>query len=269
MLLVLCCLLGITSGFGQDVVLKKLYDGIEDMRLEVKTPPKIYIDFSGRPPSQYAEETWFFKRAFEIEFGLCYGTDGVKPFPNPIFVNKVVGGSFTKRGSNQKVFFANQGCGKIRSAVSIMDGDKGVAFYNFNLEEPFYAGFSVNDINKNGLNEVLLVVQSRAKLLQDKMLEVQLLEFPNAKPTSLGSFFVGGPPVHYFDETCSSRAPKELRTHFPSNIIYVQRGKVPQFFAEGWEVNCDYLENGVKTRKASSLTPIKPVPRTVPLTRLF
>jgi hypothetical protein len=37
MLLVLCSLLGMTPGFGQDVVLKKLYDGIEDMRLEVKS----------------------------------------------------------------------------------------------------------------------------------------------------------------------------------------------------------------------------------------
>jgi hypothetical protein len=69
--------------------------------------------------------------------------------------------------------------------------------------------------------------------------------------------------------SCSSDAPKDLRTHFPSNIIDLQKGKVPQFFAKGWKVNCDYLEKGVKARKASNLTPIKPVPRAVPLTRLF
>jgi hypothetical protein len=39
MLLVLFGLLGMTSGFGQDVVLKKLYDGIEDMRLEIQREP--------------------------------------------------------------------------------------------------------------------------------------------------------------------------------------------------------------------------------------
>jgi hypothetical protein len=272
-LLVVFGLLGMTSGFGQDVVLKKLYDGIEDMRLVVKTSPEIYIDLSGEPPSKYAEETWFFRRAFNIEFGLCHGTDGANSFSNPIYVYKVVRGSFTKRGSNQKVFFAKDGCGKIRSAVSIMDGDKGIAFYNFNLEEPFYAAFSVNDINKNGLNEILFVAQSRAKSPQDEMLAVQLLEFPNANPVSLGSFFIGGPPRSDIWRpdyvVCTPKAPRELQKSFPSNIIYVQKGKVPQFFAESWEVNCDYLEKGVKARKVSGLIPIKPVPRAVPLTRSF
>jgi hypothetical protein len=141
------------------------------------------------------------------------------------------------------------------------------------LSETIYAAFSVSDISQNGLSELMLVVQSRAKAPWNEFLAVQLLEFPNAKPVSLGSFFIGGPPRLDTDGprfiTCLPKAPKELQKTFPSNIIYVQKGKVPQFFAEGWEVNCDYLEKGVKAKKISSLTPIKPVPRAVPLTRLF
>ena len=43
MLLVVFDLLGMTSGFGQDVVLKKLYDGIEDMRLASKRSENCFL----------------------------------------------------------------------------------------------------------------------------------------------------------------------------------------------------------------------------------
>jgi hypothetical protein len=267
MLLVMFGLLGMTSSFGQDITLKKLYDGIEDMRLEVEQNRLGAFN----PYDPYAKETKFLESKIQNRFKTCppagLGDKPPAPFVN---VNKVMTGSFSKRGSNQELYFTDWGCELSTYGISIMEGDKSIAFYN---SETIYAAFSVSDINQNGLSELMLVVQSRAKAPWNEFLAVQLLEFPNAKPVSLGSFFIGGPPRLDTDGprfiTCLPEAPKELQKSFPSNILYVQKGKVPQFFAEGWEVNCDYLEKGVKAKKVSSLTPIKPVPRAVPLMRLF
>ena len=262
-------LLGMTSSFGQDMTLKKLYNGIEDMRLEVGQPNMLRQDTALNP---LKKETVFLKSTIQTHFKSCSpaGIDD-KSYQPDISVRKVMTGSFTRRGSSQNLYLTYFACELDGDGISIMEGKKSIAFYE---SEHIYAAFSVSDINQNGLNELMLVVQARAKAPWDEMLAVQLLEFPNAKPVSLGSFFIGG-PVDSWDDlppdyiTCSSRAPKELQKYFPSNILYVQKGKTPQFFAEGWEVNCDYLEKGVKAKKISSLKPIKPVPRAVPLTRLF
>jgi hypothetical protein len=269
MLLVMLGLLGMTSSFGQDITLKKLYDGIEDMRLEVGQPNMLRQNSALNP---LKKETGFLKRTIQNQFKSCSpaGIDD-KPYQPDISARKVMTGSFTKRGLSQNLYLTYFACELDGDGISIMEGKKSIAFYE---SEHIYAAFSVSDINQNGLNELMLVMQARAKAPWDEMLAVQLLEFPNAKPVSLGSFFIGG-PVDSWDDlppeyiTCSPQAPKELQKFFPSNIIYVQKGKIPQFFAEGWEVNCDYLEKGVKARKVSSLTPIKPVPRAVGLTRLF
>jgi hypothetical protein len=266
MLLVTFGLLGMTSSFGQDVTLKKLYDGIEDMRLEVEMRPE--LSRGERPPDPYVKDTKFLKSLIRKRFEACVPIeDGIQV---DLSVRKTIRGSFTKRFSSQKLYLTKWGCEIWGDGISIVEDGQSIAFYE---SDTIYAAFSVNDINQNGLNELMLVVQSRAKAPWNEMLAIQILEFPNTKPISLGSFFIGG-PTRTDDEipnyiTCSPRAPKELQTYFPSNIIDVQKGKVPQFFAEGWEVNCDYLEKGVKAKKVSSLTPIKPVPRAVPLTRLF
>jgi hypothetical protein len=279
-LLVLCCLLGVTSGFGQDVVLKKLYDGIEDMRLEVEQRSK---PIPGEFVDPYKRESAFLKTLIQKKFEPCEFPDDsgkmtqfrdasgslVRP---DVFIRKAINGSFTKPNLSQKLYRTGFGCDMPWVGIAIVQGDKSIAFYD--TDSYIYDVFSVKDLNQNGLNEVMLILQSKAKAPWDEMLAIQLLEFPNAKPVSLGSFFVGGPPNSYADGggdfiTCSSQAPRELQKSFPSNIIYVQKGKVPQFFAESWEVSCDFLKKGVKARKVSSLTPIKPVPRAVPLTRLF
>jgi hypothetical protein len=278
-LLVLCGLLGVTSGFGQGVVLKKLYDGIEDMRLEVEQRSK---PVPGEFVDPYKRESTFLRTLLQKKFEPCEFPDDsgkmtrlrdasgsfVKP---DISIRKAINGSFTKPSSSQKLYRTGFGCDMPWIGIAIVQGDKSIAFYD--TSSYIYDIFSVKDLNQNGLNEVMLVLQSKAKAPWDEMLAVQLLEFPNAKPVSVGSFFVGGPANSYADGgdfmTCSQQAPRELQKFFPSNIIYVQKGRVPRFFAEGWEINCDYLEKGVKARKVSSLTPIKPVPRAVSLTRLF
>jgi hypothetical protein len=271
MLLVLCSLLGMTSGFGQDVVLKKLYDGIEDIRLEVKHKHDL-------PPNEVVNEP-FAKTSDRIDKQIgtnvskaCSSAQELAGYGNRyLSLTNAFQGSFTNPKNKQTMYLMAH----CELSEGLVIAEKGSAIAAYDLREHPYAMFPVRDINQNGLTEFMLIVQSNAKAPWNEMLAAQLLEFPNGKPVSLGSFFIGGPTRSYTDggppeyTTCSPRAPKELRTHFPSNIIYVQKGKVPQFFAEGWEVNCDFLEKGVKARKVSSLTPIKPVPRAVPLTRLF
>jgi hypothetical protein len=292
MLLVLFGLLGMTSGFGQDVVLKKLYDGIEDMRLEVE-------QHNARSKSQDEYKEPFPTESLRLnnKIGLQLGKDcaelqreNLKKLSEADLrkyastgVDKVFRGSFTRPNTVQELNIFTTQCG--------MGGDYGFAILEKGKFILIYLGdgitvdgehyfssypresFMVKDVNQNGVNEIMLLVQSRAKSPWDEMHAVHLLEFRDSKPFNLGSFFVGGEPMPSGEGaeriSCSSDAPKELRTHFPSNIIYVQKGKVPQFFAESWEVNCDYLTKGVKARKVSGLTPIKPVPRAISLTRLF
>jgi hypothetical protein len=270
MLLVVFGLLGMTSSFGQDITLKKLYDGIEDMRLEVeqrKIPRPI-----GDNSEPFAAESYRIDKQIGPQVGkACSSIDLLGENPRYLSLTDKFSGSFTKSKSKQTMYFMAH----CELSEGLVIAEKGSAIAAYDLRQHTYAMFSVSDINQNGLTEFMLLVQSNAKAPWNAMLAAQILEFPNGKPVSLGSFFVGGPTSSYSDGgppkyiTCSPRAPKELQKTFPSNIIYVQKGKVPQFFAEGWEVNCDYLEKGVKAKKISSLTPIKPVPRAVGLTRLF
>jgi hypothetical protein len=292
-LLVMIGLLGMTSSFGQDITLKKLYDGIEDMRLEVEQR-------NTRTQNQEYKEP-FPNESVRLnqKIGLTLGIDCVKTLePENIGkfskidlekyttanVSKVLRGSFTRPGAAQELDIFSTPCGmgadfgfailEMNKFVSIYRGD-GISFDGTKYLDSYPRDFfSVKDVNQNGTNEIMLLLRSRAKAPWDEMQAIYLLELGDTNPSSLGSFFVGGFPTAFGDGenqtiTCSSRASKELQKSFPSNIIYVQKGKVPQFFAEGWEVNCDYLEKGVKARKVSSLTPIKPVPRAVGLTRLF
>ncbi len=88
----------------------------------------------------------------------------------------------------------------------------------------------------------------------------------------LGSFFVGGAPIGPDSPpiiTCSANAPKELRTHFPANIIYVQKSKTPKYFIEPYNINCDYKEKGVVATKLGPLVPVKPVMRQPILKRVY
>jgi hypothetical protein len=289
MLLVVFGLLGMTSSFGQDITLKKLYDRVEDLKSDhqiQKSKPE--IDAENLERIHFEE---ILKRNLETKLSKLYS--GKSPNCNEayrdggLYVGEIFHGSFTRPKTKQSVVSYGYcppiesydfDCSAVLCGLAIVENEIVVA--NFVDTSNSREGYSVKDINQNNLTELMIVVQSKAKGIWGKMDSIQVLEFANAQPTSLGSFFVGG-PSSFFDtyglgdmiirpsSICTSKAPKELRTHFPSNIIYVQKGKVPQFFAEGWEINCDYLEKGVKARKVSSLTPIKPVPRAVPLTRLF
>jgi hypothetical protein len=263
--MVMLGLLGITSSFGQDVTLKKLYNGIEDIRLEVASRQGSIPD-----PDPFAQDSLDLRKLLsknQIKSKQLCNEEIDGPIGN-VNVQKIVSGSFTKPETKQRLYtFTRCAFGY---GIAILESKELVAVYDSGQA---FDAFAIKDINENGLSEFMLEVQSNAKGIWGEMHAIQLLEFPNGKPLNLGSFFIGGPPGYYVNgsdnETCSPNAPRELQKSFPSNIIYVQKGKVPQFFAEGWEVNCDYLEKGVKARKVSSLTPIKPVPRAVLLIRLF
>jgi hypothetical protein len=256
----------------QDITLKKLYDGIEDMKLEVNTP----LPSRGEGDTQYlAENRKLSKLIGEKVNRYCNGgIDLSKKLEyGEVYVDKLTRGSFTKPNSKQELYHVAF-C-ELGSGIVIVENDKAISFYSFSDHD--FDFFSVKDVNQNGLNEIMVIVQSKAKGFWSEMHAMQLLEFPKNIPTSLGNFFIGGYPSTWTDGgednyvTCSPRAPKQYRKNFPSNIIYVQKSKTPLFFSEGWEVNCDYKEKGVgvKARKVSSLEPIKPVKREVPLTRVF
>ena len=291
MLLVVFGLLGITSSFGQDVALKKLYNGIEDLRQGNRWPQST--------PRDYPQEDAILENRLVKKMDTKYSKylKDCHPDLEPgkkIGSYKVFSGSFTRPNSKQKLVLYRYcsaiesyggGCPAVVCGLAILENETVIA--NFENKSDEARSYTVKDINQNGLTEIMLVVQSRAAGIWGELDAIQLLEFVNSKPSSLGSFFIGGPPSFFeptdpnspnpdFDmvfnptKICTKISPEKfLQKSFPSNIIYVQKGKVPQFFAEGWEVNCDYLEKGVKAKKVSSLTPIKPVPRAVPLTRLF
>jgi hypothetical protein len=254
----------------QDITLKKLYDGIEDMKLEVNTSLS-----GGKENTRFAHETKMLNKLVGKKTNFyCNGSIEMskKPNFNYLYVNKLIRGSFTKPNSKQELYHI--GLCELGSGIVIAENNKVISLYSFDDHD--FDFFSVKDINQNGLNEIIVIVQSKAKGFWGEMHAMQLLEFPKNIPTSLGSFFIGGYPSTWTDGvgdyvTCSPKAPKEYQKNFPSNIIYVQKSKTPLFFSEGWEVNCDYMEKGVgvKARKVSSLEPIKPVKREVPLTRVF
>jgi hypothetical protein len=293
MLLVVFGLLGMTSSFGQDVTLKKLYDGIEDLHQGSRYQNQT------NTPIDYAAENKMLEKQLGTKTRTRYAKNLKDCDPNPegqkFWVEEVLSGSFLRPKSKQKLI-VYQFCAPIESyyyeCQAVLCGmaiiENGIVLANFENKAEEARRYTVKDINQNGLTELMLVVQSRASGIWAQLDAVQIIEFSNSTATSLGSFFVGGPATFFepadpdpidpeFDvpifkptKICTKSSPeKSLRNYFPSNILYVQKGKVPHFFAEGWEVNCDYLEKGVKAKKISSLTPIKPVPRAVPLTRLF
>jgi hypothetical protein len=268
MLLVTFGLLGMTSSFGQDVTLKKLYDGIEDMRLEVSnTDPNFHYYERYRRESRELGQILWQRRIKDIFCGYTDSPVDVKS----VVVKAVATGAFTKHNVQQKILLF--GTCSLHRGLAILESSKLIGLYEYPDSPDVFNAFSVKDINENGLSELMLEVPSKAKGIWGEMHALHLLELGNSKSSDLGSFFIGGPATTFREggepDTCSDSAPQELQKSFPSNIIYVQKGKVPQFFAESWEVNCDYLEKGVKAKKVSSLTPIKPVSRAVPLTRLF
>jgi hypothetical protein len=292
-LLVTFGLLGMTSSFGQDVTLKKLYDGIEDLHQGSRYQNQTYT------PIDYFAEISILENQLGTKTRTRYAKNLKDCDPNPegqkFWIEEVLSGSFLRPSSKQKLIIY-QFCAPLESyyyeCQAVLCGmaivENGIVLANFENKADEARRYTVKDINQNGLAELMLVVQSRASGIWAQLDAVQILEFSNSTPTSLGSFFVGGPATFFepadpdpidpsFDvpifkptKICTKSSPeKSLRDNFPSNILYVQTSKKPQFFAEGWEVNCDFRVRGVKARKVSSLTPIKPVPRAVPLTRLF
>ncbi len=268
--LLIALMIGLTMA--QDIHLKKLYDGIEDMRQEYEDA------HSGaeRPSADYDNETKFLERTIGKRITTQFCKSELPPDNAPIgysylSVSDVLTGNFTKPNVRQTMYVfyfceLNQG-------IAILEGNKVIASYGASTH--IFDQFTVTDVNQNGLSELMLVVQSKAKGSWGYLRAIQLLEFANGKPSSLGSLFIGGPSGNFSDggpsedEPCEPKAPPELRKFFPSNIIYVLKSKTPQFFAEGYEINCDYRQVGVKARKISSLTPIKLVPRESELKRIY
>jgi hypothetical protein len=245
-------------------VLKKLYDGIEDMKLK-------YSVRNVERPSLYDQDSIDLTKILVKNHVKTNQTCGAESGSMPIRdvgVNAKVFGSFTKPRTKQ-ILYAYSTC-TFGFGLAILESGKLVVAYD---AEHYFSVFLVKDINKNGLNEVMFEIQSKADGVWAEMHAIQLLELKDFKPYSFGSFFIGGPPNVYAGGgdwvTCSSRAPRELQKSFPSNILYVHKGKTPQFFIEGYEINCDYRNVGIKVRKVSDLTPIKPVPRGTGLERTY
>jgi hypothetical protein len=268
--LLMALLLGLTAA--QDINLKKLYDGIEDMRQDHRNVrPE-----SEEPGARYAHETEFLSHIIGKKISVQVCGDAALDSKNPkdylyLYVSDILTGSFTKPGVKQ-LMYTFDFC-ELSQGAAIIENNKVVAAYEANTH--VFDQFTVTDVNQNGLNELMVVVQSKAKGSWGYLRAIQLLEFANGNPSSLGSLFIGGPSGSFADggpnedEPCEPKAPPELRKFFPSNIIYVLKSKNPQFFAEGYEINCDYRKVGVKARKVSSLTPVKLVPRESELKRVY
>jgi hypothetical protein len=124
-LLVVFGLLGMTSSFGQDITLKKLYDSIEDMRLEAERNRVLSREETLLNP--FEKETVFLKKTIQKRFKACMPIEeGIKL---DMSVRKFMTGSFTKPYSNQKLYLTDWGCELWGEGISIIEGTQSVAFY--------------------------------------------------------------------------------------------------------------------------------------------
>jgi hypothetical protein len=138
----------------QDITLKKLYDGIEDMKLEVNTPLSTRDDVDTR---YLAENRKLSKLIGERVNRYCNGgIDLSKKLEyGEVYVDKLIRGSFTKPNSKQELYHIAF-C-ELSSGIVIAENDKVISLYAFSDHD--FNFFSVKDVNQNGLNEIMVIVQ--------------------------------------------------------------------------------------------------------------
>jgi hypothetical protein len=86
----------------QDITLKKLYDGIEDMKLEVNT----LLPSRGEGNTRFASETKMLNKLIGEKTNFyCNGSIEMlkDPESNYLYVDKLIRGSFTKSNSKQEL----------------------------------------------------------------------------------------------------------------------------------------------------------------------
>jgi hypothetical protein len=124
-LLVMIGLLGMTSSFGQDITLKKLYDGIEDMRLQVASRQGSIPD-----PDPFAQDSLDLRKLLsknQVKSKQLCNEEIDGPIGN-VNVRKIVSGSFTKPETKQRLYtFTRCAFGY---GIAILESQKLVAIYD-------------------------------------------------------------------------------------------------------------------------------------------
>jgi hypothetical protein len=160
-------------------------------------------------------------------------------------------GSYTSVGTKQRAisyrfcepleYYENDGP---QFGIAVLEGKQLIAnFINFSKSTAMY---SVSDVNRNGLNELMLEIPSS----KSKGSAVQLLELPNAQPVEMGVIDIGGPgstPVP-IGRLCGDAPLNPLPTEFQSNVIYVTKRVNPQFYRQAYAVKVTCLNKEISGR---------------------
>jgi hypothetical protein len=275
---ILFALLGM-AGTAQDVTLKKLYDPIEDFQSEYKNPEKFWKinisdaeakqvdDIAGSILIKYLKKSERWKSCQSVSEGSYTG----------IHASHVNLGSFTQPNKQQRAYSFSYcepleayGCIQNVSGMVVLEGQNLIAMYTDESCANHIHRFSVSDINRNGLTELMLVVSDQR---DSEKTSIRLLEFPIGEIRNLGDISVGIQPNYdeiFPSKFCSRSIDLESTERiFFSNIIFVLKAKNPLFFTEKYKVNCNYRKVGTQAQKIQDLTPIKPVQRFSGFKRIY
>jgi hypothetical protein len=127
--------------------------------------------------------------------GNCSSRGASEPWPSPPVVN-VAKGSFTRAKSDQLVYFVEPCTGPIvgdvfPTAVMVYEKEKLISAFRFSTTSIYTGlqeGFSVRDIDQNGLSELALIMSGGDGC--GGWTSLDLIQWKAQKASSLGSFFV-------------------------------------------------------------------------------
>lgn len=182
-----------------------------------------------------------------------------------IRVLQTLAGSFTKAASSQKMYlyafcepleyFELEGP---QLAIAVVENNKPIV--NFRLTNPAASIHKGEDINSNGLNEVIVAIRG-----QNGLTEVVLAEFPAAKVKVLGKVAVAGPgfSVAPMQRVCFSDVGKPFPQRFVAKKIWVKPGINPSFLVGSFQINVNCQNKTIEARNqgkppvSAKLTPLK------------
>jgi hypothetical protein len=158
MLLVVFSLLGMTSSLGQDIMLKKLYDGIEDLHQGSR-----YQNQTNTPKDYSAENTMLEKQLgtkIRTEYPKYLRDCDRNSSTERFWTEDILSGSFLRPNSKQKLV-VYQYCPPIESygnnCLSVLCGiaivENGIVLANFENKAEEARRYTVQDINQNGLTD--------------------------------------------------------------------------------------------------------------------
>jgi len=195
-----------------------------------------------------------------------------------------VSGSFTRAGARQTVWvytLCSRDGAEYAAGLALTEGGRLLA--NFSGKHLASEAYSVRDLNQNGLNELLLAAPDPQEPQGSGRNTVQLYEFQQGQLRGLGRLPVGGPsplnllgdssptsayPMGIFGPVSTCEAIRDQGPEILTQVITVQKGRIPKFFSTPYRVNCSYREVGLKLKPAGKTREVNLLPFRMPFIAL-